>query len=184
MRAQVPTERARGRNVLDGMDRTRRLNGLAADLRTADGLLLVDKPEGPTSHDAVEAVRRELGGTRAGHAGTLDPFASGLLVVALGRATRLLRFLSATAKTYEGEILLGVATDTDDRTGKPLPNALRVGEDPDPARPTDGAIEEAITALASETTRSLRSTRRASTRGASTGSRAPASGPRRRPGPS
>jgi tRNA pseudouridine55 synthase len=132
------------------MDRTRRLNGLAADLRTADGLLLVDKPEGPTSHDAVEAVRRELGGIRAGHAGTLDPFASGLLVVALGRATRLLRFLSATAKTYEGEILLGVATDTDDRTGKPLPNALRVGEDPDPARPTDGAIEEAITALSGE----------------------------------
>ena len=85
-----------------------------------EGLLLIDKPEGPTSHDVVETVRRALGGARCGHAGTLDPFASGLLVVAVGRATRLLRFLAGAEKTYEGVIRLGFATDTDDRTGRPL----------------------------------------------------------------
>jgi tRNA pseudouridine55 synthase len=61
-----------------------------------------------------------LGGVRCGHAGTLDPFATGLLLVALGRTTRLLRFLSASDKTYEGLVRLGLATDTDDRTGEPI----------------------------------------------------------------
>src|SRR5262245_22745115 len=90
-----------------------------ADAPRADGLLLVDKPEGPTSHDIVAFVRRALG-ARCGHAGTLDPFASGLLVIGAGKATRLLRFLSGADKTYEGTIRLGVATDTDDATGRPL----------------------------------------------------------------
>src|SRR5262245_15816152 len=71
-----------------------------------DGLLRVDKPEGPTSHDIVAAVRRAFGGARCGHAGTLDPFATGLLVLALGRATRLLRFLDGDDKTYLGDIRL------------------------------------------------------------------------------
>ncbi|HET7623561.1 MAG TPA: tRNA pseudouridine(55) synthase TruB [Gemmatimonadaceae bacterium] len=82
-----------------------------------DGLLLVDKPSGPTSHDVVSIVRRALGIKRVGHAGTLDPFATGLLVVLIGRATRLLPYLDAEPKEYEATVRFGVATDTDDATG-------------------------------------------------------------------
>jgi tRNA pseudouridine55 synthase len=82
-------------------------------------LLLVDKPDGPTSHDVVDAVREVLGVARIGHAGTLDPFASGLLVLLVGRATRLVQYLVSLPKTYRGTIRLGVATDTDDRSGTP-----------------------------------------------------------------
>jgi tRNA pseudouridine55 synthase len=77
----------------------------------------VDKPAGPTSHDAVAAVRRALGERRVGHAGTLDPPASGLLVVLVGRATRLARFTAGLVKRYAGTIQLGTATSTDDATG-------------------------------------------------------------------
>ncbi|HEX5948327.1 MAG TPA: tRNA pseudouridine(55) synthase TruB, partial [Actinomycetota bacterium] len=66
-----------------------------------DGLLLVDKPKGITSHDAVDVVRRALGIRKVGHAGTLDPMATGLLVMGVGRATRLLRFLGDMDKEYE-----------------------------------------------------------------------------------
>lgn len=107
---------------------------------SAEGLLLVDKPAGLTSHDVVDSIRRLLGGVRCGHAGTLDPFATGLLLVAVGRPTRLLRFLSASDKSYEGLIRLGFTTDTDDRTGNPT------GE----VRPVDlipGALDRALTAL-------------------------------------
>ncbi len=82
-----------------------------------DGLLLVDKPAGITSHDTVDRVRRALGVRRVGHAGTLDPMASGLLVMGVGRGTRLLRFLSAFDKEYEGTATLGVDTDTLDAEG-------------------------------------------------------------------
>ncbi len=82
-----------------------------------EGMLLVDKPEGPTSHDVVLQVRRLTGQRRIGHAGTLDPMASGLLPLLLGRATRLLRFLPHSPKTYVGELRLGLRTDTDDITG-------------------------------------------------------------------
>lgn len=78
----------------------------------------MDKPEGITSHDAVQRVRRALRIRSAGHTGTLDPFATGLLVVLLGRATRLARFVEAQAKTYHAVARLGVRTDTDDRTGE------------------------------------------------------------------
>jgi len=81
---------------------------------------LLDKPEGPTSHDVVDMVRRALGVRRVGHAGTLDPFASGLLLVLVGRATRLSRFLVGLPKSYTGAITLGVETDTDDHTGAVL----------------------------------------------------------------
>jgi len=84
---------------------------------TMDGLLLVHKPEGPTSHDVVARVRRIVGFSRVGHFGTLDPFASGLLLVGVGKATRLFPFLGTAEKAYEGRIRLGVATDTYDRTG-------------------------------------------------------------------
>jgi tRNA pseudouridine55 synthase len=82
--------------------------------------MLVDKPAGPTSHDVVQRVRRALGTRAAGHTGTLDPFATGLLVVLVGRATRLARFVEALGKTYLAVARLGVATETDDLTGAPL----------------------------------------------------------------
>lgn len=82
-----------------------------------DGFLLVDKPTGWTSHDAVAAVRRLAGMKKVGHAGTLDPMATGLLVIGLGRATRLLRFVTDSEKTYRAVALFGVATDTLDADG-------------------------------------------------------------------
>lgn len=82
-----------------------------------DGLLLVDKPQGATSHDVVDVVRRALRTRRVGHAGTLDPMATGLLLVGVGRATRLLRFFGDLPKTYEGTARLGVETDTLDADG-------------------------------------------------------------------
>jgi tRNA pseudouridine55 synthase len=81
-------------------------------------LLLIDKPTGPTSHQVVAAVRRQTGQRRIGHAGTLDPMASGLLPMVLGRATRLVRFLPDSPKVYEGRIRLGLTTATDDVTGE------------------------------------------------------------------
>jgi tRNA pseudouridine55 synthase len=81
-------------------------------------LLLVDKPQGITSHDAVGAVRRALGIKKVGHAGTLDPMATGLLVVGVGRATRLLRFLGDLPKSYEGTMRLGITTTTLDADGE------------------------------------------------------------------
>ncbi len=85
-----------------------------------EGLLLIDKPAGITSHDVVDRVRRALGTRKVGHSGTLDPLATGLLLVGVGRATRLLRFLSELPKTYEGTALLGVETDTLDADGTVL----------------------------------------------------------------
>lgn len=85
-----------------------------------NGVLLIDKPSGPTSHDIVAVVRRVLHQKRCGHTGTLDPFATGLLMLCLGRATRLARFLSEADKTYVATIHFGYATDTYDRTGAPL----------------------------------------------------------------
>ena len=93
--------------------------------------MLVDKPAGMTSHDVVQRVRRVLGSGAAGHTGTLDPFATGLLVVLLGRATRLARFVEAQSKTYLATARLGISTDTDDLTGRVLETseAARVTEE-------------------------------------------------------
>ena len=82
------------------------------------GILLVDKPAGVTSHDVVAVVRRALGVKKTGHAGTLDPFATGLLVLGIGRATRLLEYLAGLDKEYEGTARLGVATDSLDPEGE------------------------------------------------------------------
>ena len=82
-----------------------------------EGLVLVDKPAGITSHDVVDIVRRRLGTRKVGHAGTLDPMATGLLILGVGRATRLLRYLSDLPKTYEGSARLGEETDTLDADG-------------------------------------------------------------------
>ncbi len=83
-----------------------------------EGLLLIDKPAGVTSHDVVDVVRRVLGTRKVGHAGTLDPMATGLLVLGVGRATRLLRFLGGLPKTYEATARLGVETATLDADGE------------------------------------------------------------------
>ncbi len=82
-----------------------------------DAVLVVDKPAGPTSHDVVARVRRAVGHSRVGHTGTLDPAATGVLVLCLGRATKLVRFLQAGTKTYAARIRLGVTTDTQDAEG-------------------------------------------------------------------
>jgi tRNA pseudouridine55 synthase len=97
-----------------------------------EGLLLLDKPAGMTSHDCVDAVRRSYGERSVGHLGTLDPFATGLLVVLVGRATRLANFIDAEPKTYDATIAFGTETDTDDLTGiatrtAPPPEAAAVG---------------------------------------------------------
>jgi tRNA pseudouridine55 synthase len=105
-----------------------------------DGLLVVDKPAGPTSHDVVARVRRALGERRIGHTGTLDPAATGVLPLVLGRATRLARFLSASDKSYEAVVCLGVSTDTCDAAG--TASGPRY-EGPMPSRETiDRALDE------------------------------------------
>jgi tRNA pseudouridine55 synthase len=85
-----------------------------------DGLVVVDKPAGFTSHDVVARLRRAYGQRRVGHAGTLDPDATGLLLVGLGRVTRLLRFLQAADKEYRADVRFGVATNTLDAAGEVL----------------------------------------------------------------
>lgn len=85
-----------------------------------DRVLVVDKPAGPTSHDVVDRIRALVGHSRVGHTGTLDPAATGVLVVCLGRATKLVRFLQAGTKTYAARIQLGVETDSQDATGVEL----------------------------------------------------------------
>ncbi|HVH47012.1 MAG TPA: tRNA pseudouridine(55) synthase TruB [Labilithrix sp.] len=82
------------------------------------GVLIVDKPRGPTSHDVVARIRRALKTRHVGHAGTLDPMATGVLVVAVGEATKLVPWLTADDKTYDATIRLGVETDTLDADGK------------------------------------------------------------------
>ena len=100
------------------------------------GLLLVDKPAGITSHDAVDRVRRALGVRKVGHAGTLDPSATGLLLIGVGRATRLLRFLGDLPKVYEGTGVLGVETTTLDAEGDVVRES--------PVDVTETALREAI----------------------------------------
>jgi len=101
-------------------------------------MLLIDKPAGITSHDVVSEARRALHTRRIGHAGTLDPFATGLLVLLVGHATRLLPHLDGEPKVYDATIVFGSETDTDDLTG----NVVRTAEFPDRAR-----VREAIVSL-------------------------------------
>jgi tRNA pseudouridine55 synthase len=103
----------------------------------ASGVIPVAKPEGPTSRRVVDAVVRRLRVKRTGHAGTLDPFAEGLLLVAFGRATGLVPYLQAYPKTYEVEAEFGRVTDTQDRTGETVAVA-------DPSGLTRTAVEEAL----------------------------------------
>ena len=94
-----------------------------------EGILLVDKPQGITSHDVVDRLRRKLRMKKIGHAGTLDPLATGLLIMLVGKATKVSQFLISLDKAYEGTFLLGVETDSQDADGevvteKPLPEGL------------------------------------------------------------
>lgn len=109
-----------------------------------EGLRLVDKPKGVTSHDVVDAVRRALGTRKVGHAGTLDPMATGLLLVGIGRATRLLRFLSDLEKTYEGTGFLGVETDTLDADGEVVRTADVSVSEQDLARAVAGRVGDSL----------------------------------------
>lgn len=95
-----------------------------------DGVLGVDKARGPTSHDAVERLRRLLSLRQVGHAGTLDPDASGVLILCLGRATKVSRYLMDGEKEYRATLRLGFRTDTGDRTGRPVERARLVRVNP------------------------------------------------------
>lgn len=104
-----------------------------------DGVLVIDKDEGPTSHDIVAVARRALGVSRIGHTGTLDPMATGVLPLVIGRATRVAQYLTAGHKTYEATIRFGLTTDTYDRSG-----AITATAD---TRPTRDDLEDALTAF-------------------------------------
>src|SRR6476661_4032265 len=94
-----------------------------------DGLLIIDKPAGITSHDVVARVRRVLGTKRVGHTGTLDPFATGVMVILVGKATRLAQFLDKDRKEYVAEVQFGFETDTGDKTGLRIADfGLRISE--------------------------------------------------------
>ncbi len=109
-----------------------------------DGILVVDKSEGMTSHDIVACARRVLRQSRIGHTGTLDPFATGVLPLACGRATRLARFMSASSKTYHATVLFGVVTDTYDVTGTAVRRTLD--------RPDETSVMTALDRARSATT--------------------------------
>ena len=93
--------------------------------RPREGVLLVDKPSGPTSHDIVRDARAALNLRRIGHAGTLDPFASGLLLLCLGSSTRLAEYLSAMDKSYLATARLGISTNTHDLDGEVVKESSR-----------------------------------------------------------
>jgi tRNA pseudouridine55 synthase len=107
---------------------------------SSDGLLIVDKPAGRTSHDVVARARRLLGTRKVGHAGTLDPMATGVLVLGIGRATRLLGHLTLTEKAYDATIRLGQATVTDDAEGEVVATTSAAGVTDDAVRGGIGAL--------------------------------------------
>jgi tRNA pseudouridine55 synthase len=113
-----------------------------------DGALIIDKPAGITSHDVVARVRKIVGERRVGHTGTLDPFATGVLVLLLGRATRLAQFLSGAEKEYEAAIRLGYATDTGDDTGQRVTEAHAKAQSAQRLRKAE--IEDAMASLRGE----------------------------------
>jgi len=100
-------------------------------VKEMEGVLLVDKPQGLTSHDVVYRLRRKLSMKKIGHAGTLDPMATGLLIMLIGKATRISQYLMSVDKVYEGEATLGVVTDSQDAEGemmetRPVPEFTEV----------------------------------------------------------
>lgn len=115
-----------------------------------DGFLIIDKPAGLTSHDVVARVRRILRERRVGHTGTLDPFATGVLVVLVGRATRLAQFLSGAEKEYYAAVRLGYSTDTGDLTGKPISEIGEGTTHGSPLTLSDQEIQAALQSLCGE----------------------------------
>ena len=126
-----------------GPDRARRRPDVPRGAVTAaDGILVVDKPQGLTSHDVVGATRRLAATRKVGHAGTLDPMATGLLLLGIGRATRFLTYLVGADKTYEATVRLGVETTTEDADGEIVAaRGCRIEDVP------EGRLQEALTAL-------------------------------------
>jgi tRNA pseudouridine55 synthase len=120
-----------------------RLAGEPGPVTAASGLVIVDKPPGWTSHDVVARIRRLAGTRRVGHAGTLDPMATGVLVVGVQKATRLLGYLSLTEKQYQATIRLGQATDSGDADGAVSSSASAAGV-------SDAALHAAVAALTGE----------------------------------
>ncbi len=114
-----------------------------------EGVLVVDKPQGPTSHDVVACVRRAAGIRKVGHLGTLDPMATGVLPVAIGRATRLAPWLTGAAKQYRAVIKLGLTTDSYDVTGTEVGGALTL--DPSAEAPSAEVVAEALHRFVGET---------------------------------
>lgn len=110
------------------------------DMDPFDGVLIVNKPAGPTSHDVVDAIRRRFGFRKVGHGGTLDPQATGILVILIGRATRLSERFLGSDKTYEGTIRLGIETDSQDADGTVLREADFTGI-------TEARLQDAMNAL-------------------------------------
>src|SRR5215470_13236441 len=102
-----------------------------------NGILIIDKPEGMTSHDVVQAIRKKFRTSKVGHLGTLDPMATGVLPVTVGKATRISQFIPNSPKEYEGRIRFGFATNTYDRDGIPITEE----------RPLEGNVPEAMQAL-------------------------------------
>ena len=112
-----------------------------------EGLLVIDKPADVTSHDVVASARRILKERRIGHTGTLDPFATGVLLVLVGKATRLAQFLSGADKEYHAIIRLGYATDTGDRTGTPIAGPYGSADPNRTGRWSEEEIEQALASL-------------------------------------
>ncbi len=104
-----------------------------------DGVLVIDKPAGMTSHDVVDAIRKRLKTRRVGHGGTLDPDATGVLLLGVGKATRFLSFAQASPKRYEAEVRLGLSTTTQDASGEPVESR--------PVTATQADIEAALPAF-------------------------------------
>jgi tRNA pseudouridine55 synthase len=124
----------------------------APNINIPMGFLLIDKQEGPTSHDIVDMARNILGMRRIGHAGTLDPFASGLLILCIGSATRVSEFLMKKDKSYAFTLVLGAATDSYDKTGKIVLDKREGGGE------TGAVDEDALRAVLREFTGEIRQT--------------------------
>lgn len=118
------------------------------NMNMIDGILMIDKPEGISSAKAVSKIKKKLHLNKAGHTGTLDPFATGLLIVCLNHATKIAGYLSDLDKTYLGTMILGIATDTQDLTGKVIkvnpikPNQLKLEEIEDVFKKYRGEISQ------------------------------------------
>ena len=143
MKASERAEPVERTGLRSGHDRARRRPDVPRGVVTAaDGILVVDKPQGLTSHDVVGATRRLAATRKVGHAGTLDPMATGLLLLGIGRATRFLTYLVGAGKTYEAIVRLGVETTTEDADGEiTAARGCRIEDLP------EDRLEEALTSL-------------------------------------